>query len=82
MLNALEPTVPGLGAIQHVILILSVEQLTAHRTTVLDQFALKPIALQTLQLCQPRQIQQTMHQTLLQTRTLLFVPQTAQASVV
>lgn len=61
MLIVLELTVPGLGAIQHVVLILSVEPLTALRETVLDQIALSPIALQMLQLYQLRQIQQTLH---------------------
>ena len=61
MLIVLELTVPGLGAIQHVVLILSVEPLTALRETVLDQIALSQIALQMLQLYQLRQIQQTLH---------------------
>lgn len=49
MLTVLDPTVPKPGAIQHVDLILSVEQLIVHKRIVLEQTALILIALQTLQ---------------------------------
>lgn len=49
MLTVLDQTVPKPGAIQHVDLILSVEQLIVHKRIVLEQTALILIALQTLQ---------------------------------